>query len=312
MLSMGSCQKLPSSWKIPFVNSVLLLLFLVRDLMQLHGKEDRDVAKKLLVQWTSYGLEDVQLVNYSVLLDLPSSSPNTVTLNNTGECFYASGQRCNKDTANLHSQDLLYSYAAYSAKGTLTDEAPENHIRGMFLKRICEQLQLSQSVELNGTPHGKHFADVEEVKAKTAEALKGIKINKFKTCFEQWKNVSMAVLHQLESTVKAEVIDVQYGTVEDLLRIQRIADVSRKIALLKLGHLPLLYKSITWLGFGLYIPSRTSQFIPEFEKTKFLEHPNTDTDTVETLRRKRSEIAEGKSASQVTEKVSKAEMSVSI
>ena len=34
---------------------------------------------------------------------------------------------------------------------------------------------------------GKHFADVEEVKQKMAEALKGIKINKFKNCFEQWK-----------------------------------------------------------------------------------------------------------------------------
>ena len=34
----------------------------------------------------------------------------------------------------------------------------------------------------------KHFADVEEVKQKTAEALKGIKIYKFKNCFEQWKN----------------------------------------------------------------------------------------------------------------------------
>ena len=33
----------------------------------------------------------------------------------------------------------------------------------------------------------KHFADVEELKQKTAEALKGIKINKFKNCFEQWK-----------------------------------------------------------------------------------------------------------------------------
>ena len=31
------------------------------------------------------------------------------------------------------------------------------------------------------------FADVKEVKQKTAEALKGIKINKFKNCFEQWK-----------------------------------------------------------------------------------------------------------------------------
>ena len=34
---------------------------------------------------------------------------------------------------------------------------------------------------------GKHFADVEEVKQNTVEALKGIKINEFKNCFEQWK-----------------------------------------------------------------------------------------------------------------------------
>ena len=33
---------------------------------------------------------------------------------------------------------------------------------------------------------GKDFADVEEVKQKLAEALKGIKIAKFKNCFEQW------------------------------------------------------------------------------------------------------------------------------
>nr|XP_060623475.1 inactive N-acetylated-alpha-linked acidic dipeptidase-like protein 2 isoform X1 [Anolis sagrei ordinatus] len=141
-----------------------------RDLIQLHGKEDRDVAMKILVQWTSFGLEDVQLVNYSVLLDLPSSSPNSVTLNSTGECFYPTGQPCNKETPKLHSQDLLYSYAAYSAKGTLTDE----------------------------------------------------------------------------------VLDVQYGTVEDLLRIQHMTNISGKIALLKLGHLPLLYKLslLEEAGFG--------------------------------------------------------------
>ena len=33
---------------------------------------------------------------------------------------------------------------------------------------------------------GKCFADVEEVKQKMAEALKGIKIDEFKNCFEQW------------------------------------------------------------------------------------------------------------------------------
>ena len=36
-------------------------------------------------------------------------------------------------------------------------------------------------------PKGKHFADVEEGKQKTAEALKGIKIHEFKKCFGQWR-----------------------------------------------------------------------------------------------------------------------------
>ena len=34
---------------------------------------------------------------------------------------------------------------------------------------------------------GKHFANVEEVKQKIAEALKGIKISEFKNFFKQWK-----------------------------------------------------------------------------------------------------------------------------
>ena len=36
----------------------------------------------------------------------------------------------------------------------------------------------------------KHFAHVDLVKQKKAEALKGIKINKFKNCFEKWKKMS--------------------------------------------------------------------------------------------------------------------------
>ena len=36
----------------------------------------------------------------------------------------------------------------------------------------------------------KHFANVEEMWQKTAEALNGIKINHFKNCFEHWKNTS--------------------------------------------------------------------------------------------------------------------------
>ena len=40
----------------------------------------------------------------------------------------------------------------------------------------------------------KCFADVKEVKQKMAEALKGIIIDEFKNCFEQWKEVSVGVL----------------------------------------------------------------------------------------------------------------------
>ena len=46
---------------------------------------------------------------------------------------------------------------------------------------------------------GKHFADVGEVKQKAAEALKGIKIDKFKNRSEQWKNI--AVVYSIKWTV---------------------------------------------------------------------------------------------------------------
>ena len=35
---------------------------------------------------------------------------------------------------------------------------------------------------------GKYFADVEEMKQKMEEALKVIKIDEYKNCFERWKN----------------------------------------------------------------------------------------------------------------------------
>ena len=41
---------------------------------------------------------------------------------------------------------------------------------------------------------GKRFANMEEVKQKKAEALKGIKINKLKTALSSGKNASVSVL----------------------------------------------------------------------------------------------------------------------
>ncbi|XP_026076711.1 inactive N-acetylated-alpha-linked acidic dipeptidase-like protein 2 isoform X1 [Carassius auratus] len=50
----------------------------------------------------------------------------------------------------------------------------------------------------------------------------------------------------------AEVVDVQYGSPEDLRRVQASANVTNKIALLKLGQFPLLYKLslLSEVGFG--------------------------------------------------------------
>ena len=49
---------------------------------------------------------------------------------------------------------------------------------------------------------GKHFADVEEVKQKTVDALKGINVNKLKNFLEQWKKLSIGELNQMERTLK--------------------------------------------------------------------------------------------------------------
>ena len=43
---------------------------------------------------------------------------------------------------------------------------------------------------------------MEEVKQKMVETQNGIKINEFKNYFEEWKNVLIDVLHQMENTLK--------------------------------------------------------------------------------------------------------------
>ncbi|KAM8953122.1 inactive N-acetylated-alpha-linked acidic dipeptidase-like protein 2 [Pelodytes ibericus] len=85
------------------------------------NKTDSEAVKEIALLWTAVGLKEVQLVNYSVLLDLPGSFPNTITLNN-GQCYYPNGQQCDEETKSHQSQEYLYSYAAYSAKGTLEGE----------------------------------------------------------------------------------------------------------------------------------------------------------------------------------------------
>ena len=56
---------------------------------------------------------------------------------------------------------------------------------------------------------GKRFADVEKVKQKVAEVLKGIKIDKFKNCFEQWQKRLNGCTASVERTLKVPEVEIR-------------------------------------------------------------------------------------------------------
>ena len=58
----------------------------------------------------------------------------------------------------------------------------------LFTRSHSKQLPFVSPEEKH--PRKKTFANVEVVKQKTAETVKGIKINKFKNSFEQWEKMS--------------------------------------------------------------------------------------------------------------------------
>uniref|UniRef100_A0AAA9SV21 N-acetylated alpha-linked acidic dipeptidase like 2 n=1 Tax=Bos taurus TaxID=9913 RepID=A0AAA9SV21_BOVIN len=121
-----------------------------RNLVQLYKSEDdMDISKKIKTQWTSLGLEDVQLVNYSVLLNLPGLSPSSVTLSSSGQCFHPNGQPCSEEARKWSSQDLLYSYAAYSANGILEAEVIDvSYGNADDLKRIKKMKNVTNQIAL--------------------------------------------------------------------------------------------------------------------------------------------------------------------
>ncbi|XP_038163108.1 inactive N-acetylated-alpha-linked acidic dipeptidase-like protein 2 [Cyprinodon tularosa] len=124
-------------------------------------------ARYLYQQWVGLGLTDVHLYNYTVLLSLPGSTPNTITDRSSHQCFLPSGTPCDQ----RGPPDLLkeqFSYAAYSAVGS----------------------------------------------------------------------------------VQGELVDVQYGSVENLRRAKDSLNLTNQIAVVKLGQAPLLYKLSLLSDFG--------------------------------------------------------------
>lgn len=68
-------------------------------------------------RWVEFGLNNVQLINYNVLISSPGSSPNTITDIENKQCFLPSGASC--DTETHVSINESFAFAAYSSVGSL-------------------------------------------------------------------------------------------------------------------------------------------------------------------------------------------------
>ncbi|XP_058257778.1 inactive N-acetylated-alpha-linked acidic dipeptidase-like protein 2 [Hemibagrus wyckioides] len=132
------------------------------------GLDEEARVRYLARRWEEFGLKNVQLINYTVLVSSPGSSPNTITDLAKTQCFLPSGAVCDSNTQIAINES--FAFAAYSSVGIL----------------------------------------------------------------------------------EAELVDVQYGSSEDLRLIRTKMNVTNKIALLKIGPVPLLntLSLLADMGFG--------------------------------------------------------------
>ena len=96
---------------------------------------------------------------------------------------------------------MIYQHTCAECSAVFDQKQPDPPAPPSLFSPSCPE-QLFLFPRIKKVLKGKHFADVEEVKQNMAEALKGIRIDKFKNCLEQWKKVSIGVLHQIENTLK--------------------------------------------------------------------------------------------------------------
>ncbi|MCI4383574.1 hypothetical protein PGIGA_G00028040 [Pangasianodon gigas] len=139
-----------------------------REFDSLSSLSEKARVKYLAQRWEEFGLKNVQIINYTVLISSPGSFPNTITDMANKQCFLPSGASC--DTKTTISINESFAFAAYSSVGSL----------------------------------------------------------------------------------EAELVDVQYGSSEDLRLFRTEINVTNKIALLKIGPVPLLntLSLLAEMGFG--------------------------------------------------------------
>lgn len=73
-------------------------------------------VKYLAHRWEAFGLKNVQLINYTVLISSPGSLPNTITDMANKQCFLPSGAKCG--TKTHISINESFAFAAYSSVGS--------------------------------------------------------------------------------------------------------------------------------------------------------------------------------------------------
>uniref|UniRef100_A0A665WNV4 N-acetylated alpha-linked acidic dipeptidase like 2 n=1 Tax=Echeneis naucrates TaxID=173247 RepID=A0A665WNV4_ECHNA len=105
-------------------------------------------AKYLYRQWVGLGLTDVHLSNHTVLLSLPGSTPNTITDRSNHQCFLPNGIHCDQRGPNDIPKQQ-FSYAAYSAVGTLQGEVVDVQYGSVDdLRRAKDSLNLTKQIAL--------------------------------------------------------------------------------------------------------------------------------------------------------------------
>ncbi|MGH0170344.1 UNVERIFIED_CONTAM: hypothetical protein FKN15_058891 [Acipenser sinensis] len=199
-------------------------------------------ARSLAEHWTELGLTDVHLVNYTVLLSLPGSTPNTITAKDRGQCILPNGTPYDTESHTPYHIDQLYSYVAYSAKGVREAEVIDvqygtldDLIQAHTATNVANKIAL---LKLGHVPL-LYKAEVIDVQYGTLDDL--IQAH---TATNVANKIALLKLGHVPLLYKAEVIDVQYGTLDDLIQAHTATNVANKIALLKLGHVPLLYKNL--------------------------------------------------------------------
>lgn len=98
------------------INISSLFLQTYRDFDSLSNLSEEARVKNLAQRWVEFGLKNVQLMNYTVLISSPGSIPNTITDMANKHCFLPSGASC--DTKTNTSTHESFAFAAYSSVGS--------------------------------------------------------------------------------------------------------------------------------------------------------------------------------------------------